>query len=81
MYTGNITKAWDGIPRSYWPKRDLPWRVTWGIGCFSDHKTKAQADRAYKRLLETETGDWKPLVGEPFNVHERTDRMLAEEAA
>ena len=35
---------WEGIPEKYWPDTETPWRVAWGIGCFRDFATRAEAD-------------------------------------
>lgn len=67
-----IEKSWASVPEGYWPSVDKPWRVTWAFGVHEDFATEDEADRFHAYLLEDQKGDWKNLVNEPFNVHERT---------
>lgn len=57
---------WKGIPETYWPDSEKPWRVTFGIGCFQDFATEAEALDFYER--ERQDGD---LMRPPFNAAER----------
>jgi hypothetical protein len=64
-------ESWDRrMEDRYRPSPETPWRVSWGLGVFEDFATEEEAQRFYKRLRRSETGDWKNLVNEPFNAVE-----------
>lgn len=48
---------WEGIPEQYWPDTEKPWRVTWGLGAFSDHATREQADAEAERVRKQRPDD------------------------
>lgn len=64
--------AWEGVPETYWPDTDRPWRVISGIGYFEDFATKAEAQAHADRLRKNWAGqDWADTVRDPFNAVER----------
>lgn len=71
-----IAEAWDGIPKTYWPEPDKPWRVSWGFGAHTDFATKEAADEEVTPLRANLFADWDSTVADPFNVHDRTREMM-----
>lgn len=61
--------VWEGIPETYWPDTEKPWRVSWGIGAFEDFATKAEAQQHADKLRKEWAGkDWADSVRNPFNA-------------
>lgn len=59
---------WPGIPETYWPDTEKPWRVAWGFGVFEDFATEEEAQTFYEEKKASEPADWGRLVREPFNA-------------
>jgi hypothetical protein len=62
LFQKRAAKAWEGIPEKYHPNPETPWRVGWGIGCFKDFPTHAEAMRFYDAHRTHE------MIDEPFYV-------------
>lgn len=75
-----IASAWNGIPTTYWPSPDKPWRITWGFGAFEDFASEAQAEERRTELLSSLSNGWQDSVGAVSNVHDRTREILAKAA-
>lgn len=67
---------WPGIPETYWPNTDTPWRVSWGFGAFEDFATNEEAQAFFDKQVEEQKNGWQDLVVEPYKVVE--DHLLRD---